>query len=334
MEQQSKAQGSPFGVLEFLHWDYPWSNFKYAKKDDVEKAVALMRELGVGFVRMDFLWEDIECRQGEFNFAKYDYLVEVLTKNNIAILGLLNYGTPWATESGQWNSPPKQDQWFVTYAVKVIERYKGSVKYWEVWNEPDSSIYWAPQDGLQRYCALLKQVYVAAKKVDPACKILNGGLANGLTSVHRLYDNGAGGSFDILNIHYFDAPLREGALKAVIAYPRLAYKVMSKNGDKDKKIWITEIGAPGVPEGETVNPWWLGENPDEDAQARWLGLVFGELLKEGSVEKIFWAYFRDCKGHWNNGVDYFGLIRWDFSKKPAFSSYQNCIEDWKKKKAH
>ncbi|RPI05260.1 MAG: hypothetical protein EHM64_07115, partial [Ignavibacteriae bacterium] len=40
---------------------------------------------------------------------------------------------------------------------------------------------------------------------------------------------------------YFDNPLNPERIKAVAAYPKLAYKIMSRNGDADKKIWITEM---------------------------------------------------------------------------------------------
>jgi hypothetical protein len=40
------------------------------------------------------------------------------------------------------------------------------------------------------------------------------------------------------------------------------------------------------------------------------------------VEKIFWAFFRDTPNHFGDGVDFFGLVRNDFSKKPAFTMYQ------------
>lgn len=319
-------QESPFGVLEFLHWSHPWNNHKYSSVQDLEKAVALMKEAGVSWVRMDFLWEDIEPKKGAFQFEKYDRIVNLLSKNNIKILGLLNYNTTWAAPAGKWNAAPK-NQLFIAYAVRIINRYKDRVKHWEVWNEPDSDTYWVPQDGLRSYCKLLKEVYLAAKKADPECKILNGGLAQGLASVNHLYDNGGKGYFDILNIHIFESPFHAGAVKRVAAYPKLAHKVMQRNGDGQKKIWVTEIGCPGVPTGERVNNWWMGANPDEDQQASWLTEAFAALLKQEAVEKVFWAFLRDCSGHWNNGVDYFGMARWDFSKKPAFFAYQKSSQE-------
>ena len=323
---------SPFGVLEFLHWNHPWNNYKYSSREDLNKVAALMKEAGVGFVRMDFLWSDIEPEPGKFNFEKYDYIVEILHKNNIKILGLLQYSTDWASSCKKWNCAPSDFKLFVNYAVKVTQRYKGKVKYWEAWNEPDSPTYWATQDGLKSYCALLREVYSAVKKVDPNCKILNGGLANGASSINHLYDNGAKDYFDILNIHIFENPLNPNALKAVTAYPKLAYKIMSRNGDARKKLWITEIGCPGVMQGQRVENWWIGRNPEERQQAEWLKKIFTELIKDKNVEKIFWAFFRDCRDHWKNGVDYFGLIRWDFSKKPSFKAYQERFNNWKKPK--
>ena len=319
---------NPFGVLEFLHWNHSWNNYKYPSDRDLERSISLMQKAGVGWVRLDFLWSDIEPREGKFDFAKYDGIVQLLKSRGIHVLGILHYSTDWASSCGNWNCPPKENKVFIKYATRVIERYKDQVKYWELWNEPDSPTYWKEQDGLKSYCALLKEVYIAAKQVDPECKILNGGIANGASSVNHLYDNGAKNYFDILNIHFFQNPLHPGSIKAVQNYPKLVYKIMRRNGDANKKIWITEIGCPGVKRGLSADNWWLGENPSESKQAKWLKDVYTELLKNPHVEKVFWAFFRDTKNHWNNGVDYFGLVRWGFSRKSSFYAYQECFRKW------
>jgi len=329
--KEARMRETPFGVLEFLNWNSAWNSYKYADQKSLEKAAALMRQAGVQWVRMDFLWEDIEPRRGEFSFVKYDRIVALLRSKNIKILGLLDYCAPWACGNAGWNRPPDDDESFVDYARKVIRRYKGKVEYWEVWNEPDSPVYWEPQDGLKRYSVLLRKVYLEAKKVDRRCKILNGGLANGLVSLNHLYDNGAGPYFDIVNLHYFENPLREGALGAVGSVPRLAYTIMERNGDGGKRIWITEIGCPGIDKGAPeTDDWWLGKNPREEEQAEWVKGVYETLLQDEHVARVFWAFFRDCKGHWNNGVDHFGLVRWDFSRKPAYWAYQDLTHGKKK----
>lgn len=323
---------SPFGVLEFLHWNHDWNGYKYSTNEELEKIAKLMKEAGVDFVRMDFLWGDIEPCEGSFDFEKYDTIVNIMAENKINILGILDYTAPWAAEDCDWNSPPMENKLFVAFAIRVINRYKDKIKYWEVWNEPDSGVYWKKQDALKSYVVLLKEVYKAAKIVDPECFILNGGLAGGLLSVNRLYEQGAKDYFDIMNIHSFETPMHQNAIKAVEAFPRLVYKTMKRNGDAYKKIWITEIGCPGVKRGLKVKDWWMGRNPNEKQQADWVKQVYVGLLKDKNVEKIFWAFFRDTNKHWDDGVDYFGLVRWDFSKKPSFTKYQEIYESWKRSK--
>jgi hypothetical protein len=329
-EEKETVMQNPFGALEFFHWNHSWNSFKYPSQEELLKSIKLMKEAGIGIVRFDFLWAEIEPEEGKFDFSKYDEIVDLVTQNGLVILGIFDYSAPWAAECGDWNCPPRRNETFINYAVKTVEHFKSRVKYWEVWNEPDSQTYWKTQDGLKRYCELLKEVYAAVKRVDPDCKVLNGGLANGLSSINKLYDNGAQGYFDILNIHIFDTPLNENSIKAVKAYPRLARKLMLRKGDAQKRIWITEIGCPGVKPKINTGNWWLGKNPTECQQAAWVQMVYTELLKDKNIEKIFWAFFRDCQDHWNNGIDYFGLVRWDFSKKPGFSAYKSLFKKWRR----
>ena len=329
----AKAQGNkdnPFGVLEFLHWNHDWNNFQYPDRKTLEKAIFLMKEAGVGWVRVDFSWQDIEPCQGSFDYTKYDALVDLLAKNNIRVLGILDYTADWASPTGKWNFPDPDNTRFIKYASAVVQRYKGKVKYWELWNEPDSLTYWNPQDSLKAYVGLLKEIYGALKKIDPDCKILNGGISSGLTGVNHLYDNGAQGYFDIMNLHIFETPFDRIAIKRAKAFIDRTRKVMARNNDQDKKIWITEIGCPGVKNGSKVKNWWMGVNPSEKEQSRWVSEVYSVLLKEKSVEKVFWAFFRDTKDHWKNGVDYFGLVRNDLTKKPAFQAYKEAHQKWNK----
>lgn len=324
MNLKNKSNDSPFGVLEFLHWNHGWNNYKYPDKGSLKKAIALMKEAGVGWVRMDFLWEDTEPEKGKLNFEKYDYIVDLLTQNNIGVLGLLSYSASWAGPS--WNSPPYEDESFVRYVYNVISRYKDKVKYWEIWNEPDDEQYWIPQDGMVRYTELLKKVYLKAKQADPECRILNGGLSKTITlSLKKIYKNDGKGYFDILAIHPFVNPLNEADVARVKGLYSGCKKIMQDNGD-DKKIWFTELGAPGVQSPSQSNSWWMGMSPTEEQQAAWVKRIYSEILPElPDCDKIFWAFFRDCNNYWNNGIDYFGLLRWDFSKKPAFNAYKKSV---------
>ena len=319
---------NPFGALAFLNWDHQWNYYAF-KGDNLDKAVAAVKKAGISYVRMDFSWSDVEAEQGKWDFAKYDRIVNLLSENNIRVLGIFSYCTGWASASPEflWCFPPKNNQTFTNYVTVVVNRYKSKIKYWEVWNEPDSRTYWRPQDMLVQYTELLKDTYIAAKKVDPSCKILVGGLAEGY-KLEWLYKAGGKDYFDIVNFHVLISPLRPSPLKAAQSAIAQVKRVMKLYGDDKKRIWITELGCPGVPKDLPVQQWWNGPNPDEQQQADWVKQVYTELVKDPQVDKIFWAFLRDTKGHFGNGVDFFGLIRWDFSEKPSVLEYEKITKDW------
>ncbi|HNX82051.1 MAG TPA: beta-galactosidase [Candidatus Omnitrophota bacterium] len=323
----ASAADTPFGTLEFLSWNHPWNNYKYPDEKALKKTFALMKEAGVSWVRMDFLWEDIEPVQGQIDYSKYDRIVDLATSYGIHILGIMSYSASWAGPS--WNSPPDKDETFVAFTAGVIDRYKGKVTYWEIWNEPDDATYFTPQDAMVRYTELLKKVYTRAKAVNPECRILNGGLSkNAVFALKNIYKNGGKGYFDILAIHPFSNPLNEYGVSRVRGIYRGCRKIMRDFGDGDKKIWFTEIGCPGVKVPLRRNGWWEGRSPTEKEQAAWVRYIYSEFITYDGVEKIFWAFFRDTKDHFHNGVDEFGLVRWDFSKKPAFEAYRNASRVW------
>ena len=318
--QDARDSDSPFGVLDFLSWDHEWNHGHY-NGDKVEKAAGLMKEAGVAFVRMDFLWSDIEPVRGTFEFKKYDRIVEILSKKGIKILGLLDYNASWS--SAHWNDAPNRE-YYIQFAEQVVKRYKKKIKYWEIWNEPDCKLYWAPQDDMKSYTCLLKEVYPVLKKVDPTCDVLLGGLSQNIPiQLRRIYEYGGRNFFDIVNIHPFADPGSANAMQMLKGIYLGVYKQMKDNGDAEKPIWFTELGCPGV-----CNPkekgWWFGESPLEEKQAEWVETVYGEPLRWKGVKKIFWAFFRDTPNHFKNGVDYFGLVREDFSKKLGFESYKKA----------
>ena len=122
--------------------------------------------------------------------------------------------------------------------------------------------------------------------------------------------------------------MRPGAIDQIRTYYKSIKKLMAEYGDGGKKIWFTEIGCPGVKRPTKDNGWWEGASPTEVQQAAFVKDVFTRAIELPDVEKVFWAYFRDNDKHFNSGVDYFGLVRWDFSRKPAFEAYKRAIRRW------
>lgn len=314
-----RDSNNPFGVLDFLAWDQAKFNHHY-RLEDVEKSVALMREAGIGFVRFDFLWEDIEPTLGQFTFEKYDQLVAILQKNNIRTQALLVYNPSWSGK--RWNEAPDLVA-FSRYAQATVHHFKDRIRHWELWHEPDSPAFWQPQDNMQTYVRLLKLVYPLLKAADPTCLVHLGGMSRALPmSLKCVYEEGGKDFFDVINIHPFANPLSPNALDAVKHIYKFVLRVIKEYGDQNKPIWFTEIGCPGMRNPRDSSHWWLGANPSEEAQAAWVKALYGEVLSWENVQKVFWCFFRDVSDHFKCGSDYDGLIRNDFSKKPSFEAYR------------
>src|SRR5439155_16312422 len=165
---------------------------------------------------------------------------------------------------------------FAQYVSRTVGRYRGKVKYWEIWNEPNIPTFWKPPNAAD-YTKLLKAAYAAAKKADPNCMIVAASANE--TDVNWLLDigkNGGANSMDVVSFHPYsmaDGP-EEMHLGRQIDNVR---KAMEKIGRKDIPIWITEMG-------------WIADinNPDEvAAQCRYMVQSHVIALAHG-VEKLFW----------------------------------------------
>jgi hypothetical protein len=312
---------SLYGLLAFLHWNHDWNNWHFPE-DSIKKAALQIRELGVDTVRTDLVWSDVYAGPDRYNFSRYDRLFAQLHEHGLNLLVLLHYNKIRLDAQGReiWNRPPDSFEEFARYVETTVRRYKRNVHAWEIWNEPNHSVYWnAPIDELRPYCRLLKLSYDAAKNVDPSCLVINGGITGDVAKdVAAFYANGGGQTTDKLNIHTFLNPIEDGALQTFDSIVADVERVMKRSCDGEKKIWITEMGCPGVADTSVVKPWWIGRNTTEYEQADWLAKIFKNARRHASIEKLFWAFYRDTSDVFHDGVDYFGLVRSDFTPKPAF----------------
>ncbi|MFH1777525.1 MAG: endo-1,4-beta-xylanase [Candidatus Omnitrophota bacterium] len=298
----------------------------YKDEKDINRAINSLKDLGISIIRNEFSWNEIEIKKGVFDFKRYDYIVKVCRQNNIEILGILGYTAPWTGQA--WNDAPQDETLFLNYVQIVVDRYKGSVKYWEFWNEPDTPIYWNPQDEMKTYTHLLKKVYATIKKTEPSAVVVLGGLVkNPYFSLKRILSSGGENYFDIFNVHPYVAPQGSNGLKKITSLLKNIAKEFDKR-NLNKKIWITEIACPGTNQINACR-WWLGKCQNETEQAEFLRQIYSLLSAHENLEKIFWAMFRDTD-HFKDGIDSFGLIRWNYTPKPAYFRYKQIIEDWYK----
>lgn len=275
--------------------------------EEMERAAAMCRSMGAGWVRDEFNWARIEPVKGEYHWELADAAVEAAVKADLKIVGLIAYWAPWVE--------PYSDESYEAYSgfvSKVVDRYKDRIGHWEIWNEPNSPTYWTGTP--KEYVRLLKEAYRGALKADPECRILIGGISHIDTFfLEKVYDSGAKYYFHIMNIHPYRTPSQPVYVfrSEMKALKELMSREESTEDDSSvKPIWFTEVGYPG------------GTEESREVQADFVTHFMLQARASG-VEKVFWYDFRDDGDNKGDPEHNFGLIQRDWNPKPAYYAWMD-----------
>lgn len=203
-----------------------------------QEELKLMRQAGITYIRTDFDWARVETKPGQWNYIHLDETVQWAQEAGIKVLPILDYDVKWATPAYQ-----HLDLW-TAYVRNVVTRYKDRVRVWEVWNEQNSHDMWRDKVSAANYVTLLRATYQTIKEIDSELTVLFGGTAGvPMEFIEGAYQAGAKDCFDAMNIHPYCYPtLPESA--GFSNNIRQVRELMTRYGDADKPMWITEIGWP------------------------------------------------------------------------------------------
>ena len=250
----------PYGLMGF-----PYS---HAKNDPqvFEKAEAhfqLYELTGARWDRRDFWWGIAQPDLETWEWDYFDRAMKDFQDHRVNLVVILCYGSAWYKDA-----PATEDemQRFGEYVYRMVDRYKGWVKHWEVWNEPNILPFWAPKPNVMHYTRLLQIAYQRAKQADPECTVLGGALAGADADFLRgMYRNGARGCFDALSYHtYGNNPTEESQRKEIEGLRG----VMKEFGD-DKPLWLTETGIYTGPAGVSES---LQAERTVKSEIRWVAM--------------------------------------------------------------
>ncbi len=341
----------PFGVNVFLEQE--------ADPAVRERTVRAAAEAGFHWIRQEFPWEDIEIHgKGDFEdrrhvpyrsaWEKYDEIVALAEAYDLEIIARLSNPPAWSRAAGDANgtyAPPDDFDDYGDFVATVAERYKGRIRFYQIWNEPNIYPEWGnqPVDPVA-YTRLLCLAYRRIKAVDPQAVIITGALAptdqlgtpiaeggNNLMDtlfLQRMYDAGAKDCFDILAVN--DYMLRSGPTDHRLrpqlvnfSRPMWVRDVMVANGDAAKPIWITEMNSNAVPEGMPAPYGRVGEAQ----QARYAVEALERIQREwpwvGVVD--FWFLRRPSEAERDQPWYYFRLMEPDFTPLPIYEALRDYL---------
>jgi hypothetical protein len=288
--------------------------------------LANMKSIGLQWVRVDAGWSWIEPEAGNFDWAAMDQEVQSIEAAGMHADLIIDESPAWAVNSAaagqQWGEPASASA-YGTFAGQVAARYGPmGVKAYEIWNEENNQAFWYPAPNPSLYTAMLKDAYAAIKAVEPNSIVISGGLApetddsqGDIAAVEYLQDmyaDGAQGSFDALGDHTYCWPNLPDTFATWSAFSQMDQttpsmrSVMEANGDGNKQIWITEMGAPSAGSGGVGTA----------AQAEAVTQAVAAAKSSPWIGAMFFYTYEDSA----SDPDYYGLLNADGSAKPAWSA--------------
>ena len=205
-------------------------------------------------------------------------------------------------------------QGFLNYTRFMVNRYKGKIKHWEFWNEPNIG-YWQPNDDSREQRAAKGREYGRAlcrfadvvHEADPQSKVIFGGTSEidaafALTALAECPSK-----IDVMAYHTYpgygrnEPPEEEDVLEDADLFREAVLRMPGVR--KDIEFWENEWNSI---------PAW--KNSNESVQARYVPRFLLQALSQG-VKPFFWEFIPGTDG---NEGDQFGLLHGETSDTNAF----------------
>lgn len=287
---------------------------------------AYLPYLGAKKARIQAGWAKCERTPGVYNWKWLDDVIDYLVANDIEPWFELSYGNPaypGGGGSGLLNSLMTSDEAYRAWdrwVEAAVERYKGRVTEWEIWNEPDHPMQKiAPETIADLNIRTAKII----KRIQPEAKIAGLAFASNsnkkyLTGfLQRIKENGNLGDFTWISYHSYNwRPEDAYSEKAV-----LGLRDIINSFHPRIKLRQGENGAPStyIPSFALSEYYWTEYTQAKYDMRRLLGDLGHDI--ETSVFTIIDIYY-------NPVINTKGLIQSDTTKaairpKVAYYAVQN-----------
>jgi hypothetical protein len=336
---------NPLGINTFLQAE--------PDPDKVAQMLDMIAAAGFSYIRQPFFWYEIEPEPGVFwdtkwnvsTWEKYDRIVELARQRDIEIIARLDKPPRWARAS-QPNldqcpdGPPTHYEDYARFVETLVTRYRGKIRYIQIWNEPNLRNEWGCQPiDPTAFTRLLVLAYQAAKRADPTVLVLMPGLAptdqtgpenlSDLLFLEGMYQAGAAPYFDIASAMVYGYGYSPSDRRVEFArnnFSRVIQtrEIMVRYGDHAKPLWVAEYNWVAFPPDWQGLPSVWGRPVTLEQQARYLYEGYLRAQREWPWIGVFCVwYFRwwlppDDPANAADPTRGFAIVEWDLTPRPAF----------------
>lgn len=280
---------------------------------DLELEAQAAALCGIKIMRTDIYWERIQPTPDRWLFGSFDRVMKSFGAQGIEVQAIYCYLPKWAIAK-EWKplaanykgrQRPDYEHWR-KFIRTFAERYRGKLRYVEVWNEPDHIGF--ANFPVSEYIEMMKIAYAETKKAAPEMSVLTGG-----------YTGMPGSSPKMKEKDHMTRTLTEG---------KGAYDVFAFHGHGSMSSYRHQINRLVKMRRELgiEAPWYANETAIS-------AILIGEMKQaEILFQKFLYSWANGAIGYnWydlrNDGFDpnanehNFGLITRDFQPKAAYAVY-------------
>ena len=264
-----------YGMQVFLWWQ---------EDEALQRDLQLVHDAGFGWIKQHVGWRDVEgAAKGAFNWYFTDRIVADAEQLGLNVLFRLDREPVWTVPpegTHSDNGPPENPQDFGDFCHALASRYRGRVRAYQVWNEPNLAREWGGwvPDPVG-YVELLRACYIGIKTADQDALVISAGLAptgNGppeaipdVDYLIGMYEAGAAPYFDLLGVNApgYKAPpeMSPGEAAASDRYGGQRFfcfrhvedarEIMLRYDDGDKQVAVLEVGWTTDPRPDSPYHW-------------------------------------------------------------------------------
>jgi hypothetical protein len=243
-------EGPPRTVALGIGEDYPSASRSLAA---ARRDLEVCRRAGATVLRISFSWLEMERQPGQYDFSFWDDFVPMaVVEFGLRLVPYVCYTPPWASAVPEsnvvWTTPPKDPATFGRFVRALVNRYKGRIRSWELWNEPDIPEFWTGTPA--QFADLLREGSRAVREADPSARVVLGGIAKRPAFLLTLLrDQKVSSLVDVVNCHAYFETWQEEPIESLTTYINHIADLIAEYGDR-QEIWMAEVGYSSFrPEG-------------------------------------------------------------------------------------
>jgi polysaccharide biosynthesis protein PslG len=292
------------------------------------KVARLISRVGADVDRVQIDWASLEPAPGRYRFAAYDAIYRADLAHGIHPLFVFAFAPNWATDgtcdSSSLHCPPTPNHYSdaARTAALIATRYP-RLEGIEIWNEPNTSHFWAPAADPAAYTALLKACYAAIKKSRPTMMVAGGSMSSSPSSgdgnliasdfLGGIYLHRGQDVMDAISVHAYPDP-GDVSVESAIDGLEQVRGVRDRVGDGAIPLWVTETGMSTAGSGAVP----------AEVQSLVLLRLYDELRRQRGVEMVLFHTLVDPPGDPSNAETGFGVVNRDLQPKPAYCALSSA----------